>query len=154
MYLWAGRILKRFLCSVTAAFFIASFCFIHLHIFGSWSLKWSILWLVGRIYCIPFSRSWITCDLNLAEYERRFFFKWKYLFFLSPAFRFPQVSDEDVSIDGLSNFSSSVKLTTTRFPLMEDCWPGWLITKLCWHLIWAEFTSQVFFFTNYFRYMN
>ena len=114
---------------------IGSFCFIYLHIFGWSSLKLEYFSSAG---VIPPSRSWITCALNVAEYERRFFFKWRYLFFLSPTFRFPNVSDEDVSIDEPSNSSSLVTLTTTRFPPLEDCSPGWLITTLCLHLIWVE----------------
>ena len=52
---------------------------------------------IGR--SILSSRSCVTCALNLTEYERRFFFKRRYLFFLSPAFCFPEFSAEDVSIN-------------------------------------------------------
>ena len=59
------------------------------------------------------------------------------IFFLSPAFRFPEVSDEDVSIDGPSN-SSSFKLTTTSFRLPEDYSPGLVSITLCLQLIWVD----------------
>ena len=136
MYLRAGKIWKRFLCSPNATFFIASFCFIYLHIFGSWSLKLDYF-STSLAGVIPRSPSWIICALNLVWYERRFFNKWRYLFVLSQAFRFPEVSDEDVSIDGPSNSSPSVTLTITGLPLLEDCSPGWLIPTLCLHLIWV-----------------
>ena len=134
MYLQAGRILKRFVSALTAAFFIASCCFIHLHIFGSSSLKLEHF-STSLAGVIPPSRSRITCALNLAGYERHLFFKWRYLFFLTPAFYFPEVSDENVSIDGPSNSSALVTLTAT---VLEDSWPGWLITTLCLHFICVD----------------
>ena len=137
MYLQAGRILKRFVSAPTAAFFIASCCFIHLHIFGSSSLKLEHF-STSLAGVIPPSRSRITCALNLAGYERHLFFKWRYLFFLTPAFYFPELSNENVFIDGPSNSSPLVTLTAT---VLEDSWPGWLITTLCLHFICVDKAS-------------